>query len=92
MLVLADRGFPSYELYTKAAATGAELAWRVSASFTLPVKGRLPARRSVPAGDASPAVCAGQASSESRPCARRVATGVLRAPKRLMLRSEASAA
>jgi hypothetical protein len=41
MLVLADRGFPSYELYTKAAATGAELAWRVSASFTLPVKERL---------------------------------------------------
>lgn len=42
MLVLADRGFPSYELYTKAAGTGAELAWRVSASFALPVKERLP--------------------------------------------------
>jgi hypothetical protein len=39
MLVPADRGFPSYELYTKAAANGVELAWRVSASFTLPVKG-----------------------------------------------------
>jgi hypothetical protein len=42
MLLLADRGFPSYDLYTAAARTGAELLWRVSASFTLPVKERLP--------------------------------------------------
>jgi hypothetical protein len=42
MLLLADRGFPSYDLYTTAAATGAELLWRVSASFTLPVTKRLP--------------------------------------------------
>jgi hypothetical protein len=41
MLLLADRGFPSYELYTAAAATGAQLLWRVSDSFTLPVKQRL---------------------------------------------------
>lgn len=42
MLLLADRGFPSCDLYTAAAATGAELLWRVSASFTLPVQKRLP--------------------------------------------------
>ncbi|MFF7191549.1 IS4 family transposase [Streptomyces sp. NPDC008222] len=41
MLLLADRGFPSYDLYTAAAVTGAELLWRVSASFALPVKKRL---------------------------------------------------
>lgn len=42
MLLLADRGFPSYDLYTATAAIGAELLWRVSASFTLPVTKRLP--------------------------------------------------
>ncbi|MFG2940080.1 IS4 family transposase [Streptomyces sp. NPDC048282] len=42
MLLLADRGFPSYGLYAAAAQTGAELLWRVSASFTLPVRKRLP--------------------------------------------------
>ena len=36
-LVLADRRFPSFELWRYAAATGADLAWRVSASFALPV-------------------------------------------------------
>ncbi|WP_200301147.1 IS4 family transposase [Streptomyces adelaidensis] len=41
MLLLADRGFPSYDLYAAAARTGAELLWRVSASFTLPVTKRL---------------------------------------------------
>lgn len=41
-LVRADRGFPSYELYTAAAETGADLAWRISASFAQPVKERLP--------------------------------------------------
>ncbi len=41
MLLLADRGFPSFGLYRAAAATGAQLLWRVSASFTLPVKERL---------------------------------------------------
>jgi hypothetical protein len=41
MLLLADRGFPSYGLYAAAARTGAELLWRVSASFALPVKKRL---------------------------------------------------
>jgi hypothetical protein len=37
LLVLADRGFPSFELWREAA----DLAWRVSASFTLPVLQRL---------------------------------------------------
>jgi Transposase DDE domain len=37
MLLLADRGFPSYELYVKTLATGADVLWRVSSSFTLPV-------------------------------------------------------
>jgi hypothetical protein len=41
MVVLADRGFPSYALFTAAAATGAQLAWRVSAAFTLPVLEKL---------------------------------------------------
>ena len=36
-LLLADRGFPSYGLFTAAAGRGAELLWRASASFTLPV-------------------------------------------------------
>jgi hypothetical protein len=35
MLVLADRNFISWNLWTKAAATGADLCWRVGASFTL---------------------------------------------------------
>lgn len=42
MLVLADRNFPSYTLWRDAAATGAELLWRMSASFTLPVLQVLP--------------------------------------------------
>jgi DDE family transposase len=37
MLVLADRNFPGYELWRDAAATGADLLWRVGASFSLPV-------------------------------------------------------
>lgn len=41
MLLLADRRFPSYDLFTAAARTGAELLWRVPASFDLPVKKRL---------------------------------------------------
>ncbi len=36
-LLLADRGFPSFGLFTAAAAQGAELLWRAGASFTLPV-------------------------------------------------------
>jgi hypothetical protein len=42
MLVLADRGFPSYDLYVQTLATGADVLWRVSASFALPVHSRLP--------------------------------------------------
>lgn len=41
MLLMADRGFPSYELYMKARATGADVLWRVSGSFALPVIGRV---------------------------------------------------
>lgn len=37
MLVLADRNFPSFTLWREFAATGADLLWRMSASFTLPV-------------------------------------------------------
>lgn len=36
MLVLADRGFLSFKLWQAAAATGADLCWRASASFALP--------------------------------------------------------
>jgi hypothetical protein len=38
MLVLADRNFPSYTLWRDIAATGADLLWRMSASFNLPVQ------------------------------------------------------
>jgi hypothetical protein len=41
MLVLADRNFLSWKLWRDAAATKAELLWRVSDSFTLPVVERL---------------------------------------------------
>ena len=37
MLVLADRNFPGYDLWGQAAATGADLLWRVGSIFTLPV-------------------------------------------------------
>jgi len=42
MLLLADRGFASYELWQAAAATGAQLLWRASATFSLPVLDVLP--------------------------------------------------
>lgn len=42
MIVLADRNFASYKLWHAAAATGAQLLWRMSASFTLPVRKVLP--------------------------------------------------
>lgn len=37
MLCLADRGFYSHTAWTRAAATGADLCWRVSANLKLPV-------------------------------------------------------
>lgn len=37
MLVLADRNFAGYQLWRDAAATGADLLWRVGAPFSLPV-------------------------------------------------------
>jgi len=36
MLCLADRGFYGFEFWGKAVATGAELAWRVTAKLSLP--------------------------------------------------------
>lgn len=42
MLVLADRGFLGFGLWRQAAATGADLLWRASASFALPVLEVLP--------------------------------------------------
>ena len=42
MLVLADRGFLSYALWTAAQATGADLLWRTKSNHVLPVEGRLP--------------------------------------------------
>jgi hypothetical protein len=42
MLLLADRGFLSYELWQAAADTGAQLLWRASATFTLPALEVLP--------------------------------------------------
>jgi hypothetical protein len=42
MLMLADRGFLSYELWQAAAATGGQLLWRASATFGLPVVEVLP--------------------------------------------------
>ena len=42
MLVLADRNFYSYGLWAAAAATGADLLWRVKASMALPVVQELP--------------------------------------------------
>jgi hypothetical protein len=42
MLCLADRGLLSFDLWRQAAATGAALLWRASASFTLPLLERFP--------------------------------------------------
>lgn len=42
MIVLADRGFFSYDLWKAAAATGADLLWRLSDSVKIPVLQRLP--------------------------------------------------
>jgi Insertion element 4 transposase N-terminal/Transposase DDE domain len=42
MLLLADRGFYSYPLWSAAAGTGADLLWRVQADQHLPVARELP--------------------------------------------------
>jgi hypothetical protein len=42
MLVMFDRGFFSYDLFTAARDTGADLLFRVSSQLTLPVLARLP--------------------------------------------------
>jgi len=42
MLLLADRGFYSYALWTAAAGTGADLLWRVTGSMHLPAARALP--------------------------------------------------
>ena len=41
MLVLADRGFFSFSLWTKASASGADLLWRTKSSHSLPLRQRL---------------------------------------------------
>jgi hypothetical protein len=42
MLLMADRGFTSHELWQTAAATGADLLWRATNVFSLPVVQELP--------------------------------------------------
>jgi hypothetical protein len=42
MIVLCDRGFYSYELWRQAAATGAQLLWRLKSDLTIPVLQILP--------------------------------------------------
>ena len=42
MLILADRNFYGYKLWSKAASTGAKLLWRVKLGFGLPVDKPLP--------------------------------------------------
>src|SRR6516162_7797273 len=42
ILCLADRNFACWELWRDAAATGAQLLWRIGASVTLPVEEILP--------------------------------------------------
>jgi hypothetical protein len=42
MVVLADRGFYSYELWQEAISTGADLVWRVTSKLDLPVLEWLP--------------------------------------------------
>jgi hypothetical protein len=42
MIVLADRGFYSFDLWRNFAETGADLLWRVTGSLTLPVLEALP--------------------------------------------------
>lgn len=42
MLLLADRGFTGYDLWRTAADTGADLVWRASNTFNLPVHKELP--------------------------------------------------
>lgn len=42
MLVLADRGFYSYDLWQQVRATGAELVWRIKTDIDLPVYEQMP--------------------------------------------------
>jgi hypothetical protein len=42
MLLIADRGLHGFDLWTQAAATGADLLWRVKANTVLPVDQMLP--------------------------------------------------
>ena len=42
MLLLVDRGFPGYELWREAAATGSELCWRTKSNTVLAVVTALP--------------------------------------------------
>ncbi|MFD0582250.1 IS4 family transposase [Dactylosporangium darangshiense] len=55
MLLIADRGFVGFDLWAEAAATGADLLWRVKTNMVLPVVALLPdgsyLSRIVAAGD-----------------------------------------
>lgn len=42
MLLLADRGFAGFDLWRAAAATGADLLWRVKGNLVLPLRRALP--------------------------------------------------
>jgi hypothetical protein len=42
MLILADRGFYGYDLWSRACSTGAKLLWRVKINLILPEEKRLP--------------------------------------------------
>jgi hypothetical protein len=57
MLLLADRNFPGYELWGLAAATGADLVWRLKKNRVFVPVRRLPT-----------AVCAPRPSGWPRPC------------------------
>lgn len=55
MLLLADRGFFSYEAFKDSAATGASLLWRMKANSVLPVMEELPDSSYLSAVYATPA-------------------------------------
>src|ERR1019366_3982747 len=64
MLVLADRNFAGYVLWRGAAATGAQLLWRIGASFALPA-GEVLAGGTYLSVLKAPATCAGTAPPTS---------------------------
>ena len=82
MLLLADRNFYSYQLWNAAAATGADLLWRVRDSMHLPVV-RPAAGRIVSRARQRPARGAGQSAQERHtPAPRQPAAARYRAAAR----------